>query len=100
MRQSCGGVSRAGDVSVSQSNKLIVNVPLIKRELVCKRKRPRGNSIITKYSVLTRTTNEFITPLGTVAGGADQQGREALYLALRLINSHGILKIWTGLGGS
>lgn len=45
------------------------------------------------------TTNEFITPLGRTAEGADQQGREALYLALRLINSHGILKIWTGLGG-
>lgn len=62
MLSSCslGGVSRSWDVSVSQSNKLHTNVPLInrgerkknKKPLICKkqRKRPRGNSIITEYS--------------------------------------------------
>lgn len=59
MLSSCSleGVSRSWDVSVSQSNKLHTNVPLInrgrrKKLLICKkqRKRPRGNSIITEYS--------------------------------------------------
>lgn len=61
---------------------------------VCKKNSPLEKTYYKIHSGKYRhgTTNWFMTP-ETAAEGVDQQGRKALYLALRLINSHRILQI-------